>query len=877
MSLAWTSTTGETLFKGEYAAFALLGDEQRVVLVGNDGVRLADLSRQEMLDTVAHSFSSGHKAVTFDAHGQRLYVAPPIGRTVEVFSLPNMRREAAVQGLRSSIVRLIAASKTRRLFASLQGGNLVQFDVRGKRPVSKRQVQLPHNGLALALSPDETLLAVGQQGKCALYRADSLTFIQALPSADAVWAVAFSPNGRFLAYGGGAFQERDGGPPGEQVHTDVFVHDLHENRVALHDQLHRGLVSTLAWHPTRALLASGGLDREIHLWSLESPEEATYQGTVTPEHFGANQLVFTPDGQHLLALTNKALEVFDMEGAPPLKIERQSTSTPLAQVSLETRDTFFPQQLLFREDQLWVSGTNQWFRVNLKTYAVEAHSPLFPHGLGVWLEPDAHLLARITGGDAPDTVKIEVSDLSGGTATLFSFPSRYSGHVHLSPDGDRLVYLNEKGHAFQVALDSSHIVREARRDVATVGLVDTGSPNPLFVTSSGFGDRQAVRLWNLDALTSTVVLRSRDFAPLAGQVASAVWHGAGVIALGGSEGGVGVVEMPIQRARFFRHRHNKGTVYSLAFNADATLLASAGEDGTVRIWDALRGDELATFEGSALVRVVAFSPDGTSLVGVDEKGMVYLWPLETATALLALTRPETTGIPSSEAASENQSERESYLARAREEGLSAYAEVSAALYERWSDRPRPRQSAPDLVSAYYEAHELLPKFQSEVEEFARSEDVRFRHRPDGVKSLDRVVEKMKLNTALIPIDLLGATVVCISLRDMYRVAERVAEVFDVVGFRDRMVFPVRSGYRDLQFSIRFGSHVAELKVVHELFADLDRYEHRMYEVQRAITAEFAGRELPQVENWVTQALNDASTTLYGKAWARVRDREGGAL
>lgn len=183
---------------------------------------------------------------------------------------------------------LAVAPKSRRLFASGRGGDLVQYVLGDKRPVSRRQVRLPGNGLTLALSPDETLLAVGQPGACTLHRADSLSLIRGLPTVNAVWAAAFSPDGRFLAYGGGSFEKRGEHEAAAQVNTDVYVYDLREERVVLHERLHRGVVNALAWHPTRVLLASGGLGEEVHLWDPEAGEGHAYRGTLRTAHFGPN-------------------------------------------------------------------------------------------------------------------------------------------------------------------------------------------------------------------------------------------------------------------------------------------------------------------------------------------------------------------------------------------------------------------------------------------------------------------------------------------------------------------------------------------------------------------------------------------------------------
>jgi WD40 repeat protein len=91
-------------------------------------------------------------------------------------------------------------------------------------------------------------------------------------------------------------------------------------------------------------------------------------------------------------------------------------------------------------------------------------------------------------------------------------------------------------------------------------------------------------------------------------------------------------------------RGHVGSVLCMVLAPDGKLLATGSADHTVKLWEVATHRELATFRGHVNeVTAAAFAPDGKTLATVSLDGSVRLWEVATGRECAALARPRRGG------------------------------------------------------------------------------------------------------------------------------------------------------------------------------------------------------------------------------------------
>lgn len=141
-----------------------------------------------------------------------------------------------------------------------------------------------------------------------------------------------------------------------------------------------------------------------------------------------------------------------------------------------------------------------------------------------------------------------------------------------------------------------------------------------------------------DVLSVLVLLSSDTRAALVTGHESAVcdvaWQPDGKrLASAGDDGTVRVWDAGTAK-ELARLEGHKGGVRAVVWHPDGTQLASAGSDGTVRVWDVVTAKELARFEGhTKAVYALAWNPDRKRIASAAEDGTVRVWDAATAKEL----------------------------------------------------------------------------------------------------------------------------------------------------------------------------------------------------------------------------------------------------
>jgi WD40 repeat protein len=558
---------------------------------------------------------------------QRLAVASGNG-TARVYG-PDLKTPVALIHAGGPIVDVALSHDGRRLVTVVEKGPARLWQV----ATGRRIASLGRARTQVSFSPDDRSIITADRRDVRVFRASDgkrLTTISLpahvevatfTPRADRVVVAAGRVVRTFLPSGGAALVTVDHGATVKSVavtpdeHTLVTAGHNHVVRVwALNEggrplpalRGHRTDVTSLALVPNRPVLISTGTGGSSRLWDLRTSQLLSELGGHTNRVTGA---AFDRNGAHVLTWSKDGTaRVWNVDDGKAIAV------LPAGRAAV-TSAAFGPHG--------YVLTTGPDGRVRL------------------WrpqLTPRLKLLARAGSRAGAAAFARNGRRLVVATpSAVIVFDDRGRQLGRLNAARAQSVALSDNGSLYAYAVGSRVVVRRVADGRLRDAFTAPNAPRALAFSPGGgvlaVGTRMGAVLARRLRTGETTLLPSQDaavtslaFNPAGDRVAAG--HSRGLLTVWRSSGGSALLSL---------RAHRPGTpVLGVAFDRSGRLLATAGQDADVHVWNVRSGRRVTDLTGQfAIVSGVAFSPDGRWIVSAGP-GTAGLWDLAERQRLLFL-------------------------------------------------------------------------------------------------------------------------------------------------------------------------------------------------------------------------------------------------
>ena len=581
----WHRTRGDELFtlaghSNSVAGALFLNDRRTIVSAADDNtLRFWDIERRTNTLSLPLPLGGFH-SLSLSPDGRWLAVG---GQPWQLFDSARRRLEYTGTNL-EPVGRLVFSADSQQL-ALAAGMEIRVIEVASRRTLgiidrsADRRYSIDY--MAVAFSPDGHGLAYCRKDQT-IRLTNFITGSESIMRpANLALSLAFSHDGQFLISGG-----RGG--------LDVW--DAATGMLVAHPTGHHDEVACVTFSPDDRFLASASADQTVRLWETVSWKELR---ALRGHEMTVSSVAFSGDGQHLVSGgQDESLRVWKVGESPTHKDkfvspENAPLNWPMAHgdrvalvhgnlpyapaslaISKDVRDA-----LLLHGSQGAVSYLNC---VTLEESARERTPPSFSSAQVMAFGPDARSVAV---GWADGRIEFWTNQPFGQVRTIAE-STNAPIHLALAASGQRL---------------SVH-----RAD-------DT------------------VEIWN--PVTGALELRLPALGNLFPGPQCEFWAHDRILDMfsKGSRSSPPVVELwllPEGRRRVFSHP--KGGLWSGAVSNDGRLLATAGWDGALRLWDVESEQQIETIAGQFKTYYsLVFSPDDSRLVGGGYDGTITIWDMAT--------------------------------------------------------------------------------------------------------------------------------------------------------------------------------------------------------------------------------------------------------
>lgn len=337
---------------------------------------------------------------------------------------------------------------------------------------------------------------------------------------------------------------------------------------------HTKEVNVIAFSPNGKILASGSLDKKIHLWDSQFGKKLKTIELQNPEN--VSSLAFSPDGKILACgFKGGAILLWDIVAGKEMKTIKNNNYT-VNSISFHPIES---GKIAIGSDdktiRIWDIDSDKEL-ITFKGHAGSVYSVSF--------SPDGKMIAS-----GSEDTKIKLWDANTGKELKnFSKHEEIIRDISFSPGGKTLAACSDDNNITLWDVTTGKLLKSLEGHNEGVLSVNFSPNGKLLV--SGSADL-SIKLWDVNT--------GKELTTLLGHA---------------------------------------GFVNSVAFNSDGETLASGSDDETVRIWHLNEGQKIKTiFEQSNSIFNINFSPDGKILAISAADNSIKLLDVESGKELNTLS------------------------------------------------------------------------------------------------------------------------------------------------------------------------------------------------------------------------------------------------